>query len=28
VDWYPEHVRVRLYNERTGQKEEILLRKS
>jgi len=28
VDWYPEHVRIRLYNERTGQKEEILLSKS
>lgn len=28
LDWYPQHVRVRLYNERTGAKENILLQKS
>lgn len=28
MDWYPKHVRVRVYNERTGQKEDILLSKS
>lgn len=28
VEWYPEHVRVRLYNEKTGQKEEVTLPKS
>lgn len=28
LDWYPTHVRVRVYNERTGQKEDILLPKS
>lgn len=27
VDWYPDRVRVRLYNDRTGQKEEVLLPK-
>ncbi|MDO4802755.1 MAG: phage portal protein [Prevotellaceae bacterium] len=27
VDWYPEHVKVRLYNDRTGNKEEIILPK-
>lgn len=27
VDWFPEHVRVNLYNEKTGQKEDILLPK-
>ena len=27
VEWYPQHVRVRLYNERTGQKEDIILPK-
>lgn len=26
--WYPKHVRVRLYNDRTGLKEEIVLPKS
>ena len=26
-DWYPEHVRVELYNERVGRKEEIVLSK-
>ena len=25
--WYPEHVRVQLYNERTGKKEELILPK-
>ena len=28
LDWYPQHVRVRLYNERTGVKENILVPKS
>ena len=28
LDWYPAHVRVRVYNEKTGQKEDILLPKS
>lgn len=27
LEWYPEHVRVRLYNERIGRKEEIILPK-
>lgn len=27
VDWYPRHVRIRLYNDRTGEKEEIMLPK-
>lgn len=27
VAWYPKHVRVRLYNELTGEKEEITLEK-
>lgn len=28
LDWYPQHVRVCLYNERTGTKENILVPKS
>lgn len=28
VDWYPQHVRVNVYNERSGNKEDILLPKS
>lgn len=28
VEWYPEHVRVDAYNERTGKHEEITLHKS
>ena len=28
TEWYPDIVRVRLYNDRTGEKEEILLPKS
>lgn len=28
VEWYPKHVRVKLYNEETGQQEEIVLLKS
>ena len=28
IDWYPKHVRVKLYNERTGKKEEIVVPKS
>lgn len=27
LEWYPKHVRVRLYNDRTGQQEEIILPK-
>lgn len=27
LDWYPEHVRVRLYNDKTGLKEQVLLPK-
>ena len=27
IEWYPEHVKVRLYNERNGQKEEVILLK-
>ena len=27
MDWYPQHIRVRLYNERTGYNEEITLPK-
>lgn len=28
LDWYPQHVRVRLYNDRTGIRENILVPKS
>lgn len=28
LEWYPSHVKVRVYNERTGKKEEIILPKS
>ena len=28
IDWYPQHVKVRVYNERTGNKEDITLHKS
>ena len=28
LTWYPEHVEIKLYNERTGRKEEIKLPKS
>ena len=28
VDWYPEHVKVRVYNEKTGRKEEVMLPKA
>ena len=27
LDWYPRHVKVRVYNEATGQKEDIILPK-
>lgn len=27
LEWYPQHVMVRVYNERTGQKEDILMAK-
>lgn len=27
IEWYPEHVKVRLYNERNGQKEDVILLK-
>ena len=28
LEWYPDHVRVRVYNDRTGNKEEITLPKN
>lgn len=28
LDWYPQHVRVELYNEQTGRREEVVLPKS
>ena len=28
LDWYPEHVRVQVYNPETGRREEVLLPKS
>lgn len=28
VEWYPKHVRVKLYNENTGEKQEVVLPKS
>lgn len=28
TEWYPQHVKVRLYNDRTGQREEIILPKT
>lgn len=28
LEWYPEHIRVRVYNDRTGKKEEIIVPKS
>lgn len=28
IDWYPQHVKVQVYNERTGNKEDITLHKS
>jgi len=28
MEWYPEHVKVRLYNQKTGKKEELILPKS
>lgn len=27
LEWYPEHVRVRVYNDKTGQKEDIVVPK-
>jgi hypothetical protein len=27
LEWFPEHVRVRLYNEKTGRKEDLILPK-
>lgn len=27
LEWYPKHVKVRLYNERTGEKKDIMLEK-
>lgn len=27
LEWFPQHVQVRLYNERTGQKEDVMLPK-
>lgn len=28
IDWYPRHVRVRVYDDRTGQKRDVLMTKS
>lgn len=28
LEWYPQHVKVRLYNDKTGLKEDVLLHKS
>ena len=28
IEWHPRHVKVRVYNDRTGEKEEIMLPKS
>ena len=28
LDWYPKHVRVQLYNDQTGRKQELILPKS
>ncbi len=28
LDWYPAHVKVRVYNERTGEKEDVIIPKS
>lgn len=28
IEWYPQHVRVRLYNDRTGRQEELIMDKS
>lgn len=28
LDWYPQHIRTRVYNERTGKKEDIVVPKS
>ena len=28
VEWYPEHVKVRVYNQKTGNKQEIIIPKS
>ena len=28
LDWYPAHVKVRVYNDKTGQKEDIIVPKS
>lgn len=28
LGWYPQHIKVRVYNDRTGQKEDILVPKS
>lgn len=28
TEWYPQHVRVRLYNDRTGKQEELIMSKS
>lgn len=28
LDWYPKHVKVRVYNDKTGEKEDVILAKS
>lgn len=27
IDWYPDHIRVNLYNDQSGQKQDVVLRK-
>ncbi len=28
IEWHPEHIKARVYNERTGQREELYIRKT
>lgn len=28
LEWYPQHIKVRVYNDRTGQKEDIIIQKN
>ena len=28
INWYPDHVKIRMYNDRTGEKSEVILPKS
>jgi hypothetical protein len=27
IEWFPDHVKIRVYNDRTGQKEDLVMRK-